>query len=506
MISVIVVDDEVSTLQGIAHILRRYPAEFEVALEANSALQALSLLEHREVDVVITDIRMPVMDGVQLVGLLAQRYPNIRTIVLSAYGDYDYVRACMKHGAVDYLIKPCRYQTLLSILRRIGEDKLSQGREEALEETKKRFKALLASYVWDSTPNLPFSVLRLVHMRSGTAVPRLLEKLQSCLQYRLPSEEEDGFRYFTLDMEDHALLLMDESLLHPNTEGFLMSLYRKLAGDGELTAMAWVVVPAVGDWLNTVKGLKKLCEFVEFNGIGRLVAFGEMKSLYEQTMPSNFSIYWATGRLLKLLRLRDASALSAGLSEMMKNFTWPKGYINPDEIKRETMQLLLSLSQDPLRPPLDMTMMSHSYTEYVERVNRARKPQDLLRAVEDYVLAVGAAGDKGNRPPRYILDAVQYMKIHYMENILLPDVSRAVFLNEWYFSSQFKRHMGVSFKEYLNNIRIDAAKKLLLDNDLKVGQIAEMVGFGDATYFATAFKMIAGKTPKEYRKAFVADA
>lgn len=502
MLSIIVVDDEISTLNGICHILRRHPEEFHIVCEATSALKALEALETHKgnVDVVITDVRMPVMSGVQLVEIIAQRYPMVRTIVLSAHSDYDYVRACLRHGAVDYLLKPCRYKVLLSTLRRVGGEKTSREQLRVLKSTHSRLKDVLLSRDGVFPPDLPFASAYLLYMQSGSEASALLEKLRDCVTYHLEIPENEGHRYYALEMDDGCLLFIDDALLPPDKKSAMKALYQGVRPEYADVSMAYALLAKGDALLPCIRRCRALCDFSAFNALERPVSIEERNALYAQVVPSGFSAYWTQGAISKLLQ-EDAPRLEKGFARLLKGFSWPEGYLDPNEIKREAVRLLFSLEQNNGKQAHGPDDISDSYTEYTERVRRTRHPSDLMAVIQDYLRVMNAHfSKKGSGQPRYIVDAIKYIRAHYMDNVQLSDVAHEVFLNEWYFSSQFKKHMGVSFKEFLNGTRIETAKRLLGENDLKVGQIAEMVGFSDATYFATSFKYSTGRTPKEYRK------
>lgn len=503
MLSIIVVDDEISTLDGICHILRRHPDEFRIVAEATSAIKALEALEaeNGNVDVVITDVRMPVMSGVQLVEILSQRYPMVQAIVLSAHSDYDYVRACLRHGAVDYLLKPCRYTMLLSTLRRVGGDKISREQLQVRESNQSRLKDILLSEDGLFPSDLPFRSAQLAYFQPGDAQPALRDKLQGCVAFAYALSEGDRSRYHVLEMDEGCLLLIDDTLLQDTPDKAMHALYYALEEECGGLSMAYAPV-AEGDALSrALRRCRSLSDFAAFNALRRPVSIREKEVLFGRIVASGFSAYWTQAAIAKLRQAGDRAALEAAFDALRAGFVWPDGYLNPDEIKREAVRLLFSLEQSPDRQGYAQGDISDRYTEYTDRVRRAKRPDDLLDIVRDYILLLQAeAAGREKNQPRYIADAIRYIRAHYMENLQLPDISREVFLNEWYFSSQFKKHMGMSFKEFLNATRIEAAKRLLLENDLKVGQIAEMVGFSDATYFATTFKYNTGSTPKEFRK------
>lgn len=126
--------------------------------------------------------------------------------------------------------------------------------------------------------------------------------------------------------------------------------------------------------------------------------------------------------------------------------------------------------------------------------------RQLLGWLKAFTMSIIMNTKKEDQLPHYIHSAVKFIDRHYMEDISLKAVSDAVYLNPWYFSTQFKKYMDVSFSEYLNHVRIRMAKEFLRQRDLKVYQVAEMVGFQDAAYFSTVFKQVEQMSPKEFQR------
>ncbi|EMS70135.1 response regulator [Ruminiclostridium cellobioparum] len=120
MLKILIVDDEIILRKGLSKSISKVK-DFVVAGEAGDGLQALKLIEEVEPDVVITDIRMPNMDGKELVQVLSEKYPELKKVVISGFEDFTYVRHTMKNGAVDYLLKPVEDDKLYALLKEIQE-------------------------------------------------------------------------------------------------------------------------------------------------------------------------------------------------------------------------------------------------------------------------------------------------------------------------------------------------------------------------------------------------
>lgn len=499
MLSIVIVDDEMSTLNGISNILKRHPEEFHVAAACTSAVQALDFLSEvpEPVDVVITDIRMPVMDGVEFVGILAEQYPQIRVIVLSGYSDFEYVRACLTKGAADYLLKPCRYQALLDILRKIGDEKAARQTLQEKESTTVRIRSMILSGTGSLPEEFPHATAYLLYGRVAEGQDGLPGHIAQYVRAHFPHLEN---LFFAVELEGDALCILGGDASEEATEALRQELYSHFSESGLLSAMAYSP-PEHRDALAAgAKSCRNLCYFAEFNDIDRPVSLAEEELLLSSLASVAFEDYLNPDNVQTLLYLRTPEAVSQGFARFTAPMLDIPGFHHPSRLRKGGYQLLFELEKmlpEQASAPAKLPGLFHDFTG---RIRDARNLPALLRVIEEYILAVWEKAPSEPRYPRYISTAIAYIKSHYMEDILLSDLSREVFLNEWYFSSQFKKHMGVGFKDYLNETRIEAAKELLAHGDLKIGQVAEMVGFGDAAYFATAFKGVTGKTPKEYRR------
>jgi two-component system response regulator YesN len=138
--------------------------------------------------------------------------------------------------------------------------------------------------------------------------------------------------------------------------------------------------------------------------------------------------------------------------------------------------------------------------DYLEKVKLLRTFRNLLDWLRNLIMIIIENLHGEGPTPQYIHGVKKYIETHYMEDICLKTVSDTVFLNPWYFSTQFKKYMNITFSEYLNQVRVRMAKQFLRQKDLKVYQVAEMVGFQDAAYFSTVFKNVENMSPKDYKK------
>ena len=143
MLKVLLVDDETITLKGLQYILTKYHPEYEIIGAIKNPEEALKVLQTSAVNVVITDVKMPDINGAELTKLVHGLYPETFVIILSGFSDFEYVRQCMKNGAYDYLLKPCKYQDLFDILQKIEAQIIEKDKKLQQDMHKKYFKKIL---------------------------------------------------------------------------------------------------------------------------------------------------------------------------------------------------------------------------------------------------------------------------------------------------------------------------------------------------------------------------
>ena len=125
---------------------------------------------------------------------------------------------------------------------------------------------------------------------------------------------------------------------------------------------------------------------------------------------------------------------------------------------------------------------------------------ETLENLRRYLTALLTACQGQESAPLYVRQGAAFIEANYMRDLSLPEIAGAVSMNPWYFSTQFKKYMGLATGEYLNEVRVRAAVALMRESDLKLGEIAELVGFQDSAYFSSVFRRIKKVSPREYRK------
>lgn len=494
MLNIVIVDDERTVLMGLSKILSKYCPEYQIVGMVQSPIEALRILEQTKVDVVITDVMMPEMDGIELTRIIKTQYPNTAVVVLSGYPDFEFVRQTLKNGANDYLLKPCHYQTVVDLLHSIEND-MEQIKKETLDMTnKKMLEAVVTGKreqpdEWSASAQMQVMVIK----NKGSEVPLLEEHIKQGLD----NEDANTYLVDMIVVNEHFVLLFSDPLdgskvnnLHStlNKNGLRLSL-----AFGNSTTGPKCLEQAYRLCLQTI-------EFLEFNELSIAADQQTYLKYVGQQKKVALRDYYSIQTLTKLIMNGHYQKVQQYLSTNLNQLLDLNVYTDPIRMKNETMKQLISLEHLLKEHGIDVERQLGNQVDYLLELEKVRTFRALIIWLKKFTMVIVMNMEDGNHMPHYILAAIQYIDKHYMGEIFLKTISDEVYVNLWYFSAQFKRYIGLSFGEYVNQTRVRKAKELLKQKDLKVYQVAEMVGFQDAAYFSTVFKSIEHISPKEYQK------
>lgn len=511
MKNLLIVDDERMIRHGLkAMIEREYPSVYNIALAGNGA-EALELFKQERRDIIITDIRMPVMDGMALLEQLSkesQPGEEPAVIILSGYDDFEYAKNAIRHRVKDYLLKPIRREELFEILERIGEEwksrersahRLAQETEGYRRELRTaRLSGLLRQEEVQPSPEqleelnrlgMPFTIGVLNYYYSdGTRmkpgdVLGLLERLVGPL--------EQKFMEILTDWEGKLVLVagMKESFQEIEKQAAARELSGLLIGIGRKTGNP-------GDFRSCYKEacralqytfLSPKANFVYYEDIkeGRLSFASPEKELHkllnmlgtdrDKEMKALLSIIFQTDHLQNL----DLSYLES-VGRSINERVLDEVFRVHGEASVEVLKLYRTVG--------NLYNFRHFHDYY-------RALEHLLLSVNDYIIGLRSA----HTEHADMKNALDYIEANHARPLNMAMVSNHVSLNYSYFSEAFKAYTGESFVLYLKKVRIRHAKTLLAEKLVKLGDVSEAVGFENSKQFTRVFKELEGISPGEYR-------
>ncbi|MBW5447645.1 response regulator [Cohnella sp. CFH 77786] len=521
MHKVVIVDDEPLILEGITQLVD-WEAEGTVLVgQARNGAEAFDIIVREQPDIVITDIRMPRMDGLQLAAKVADTFPRIAMIMLSGFSDFDYAQTAMRHGVKHYLLKPC------------NEIKITEALREAAAELKRA--------------DLKEQFVRSVREELAKVLPHVKEQvLKEFLTNKTYGNQDWEYyrRLFDLRLDNKRVRLVLFQL-EPSEVEFehvfaVQNIAKELLPKPVLSTTvgehALIVVEESGDLPSLEERIFQVRRtFRDYYKIDLTIALsdpGEMaeaRQLYKQTREClKHRFYLAEGSLITGRDIADAHGSggkefvfdSEDLLLQIKTGRWSDAASAIDRYFEQLGELRLDIQQAKSYViELYMAMIrledSSGHKPYMEKLLELID-LDTLQAIRALFkpLAEKIANRQYERR-RKTYSAVVSKAIRIVEEQLGNSelslnwvAQRMLYLNPDYLGKLFKRETGEKFSNYVLRRRITQAIDWLRDNeDMKIVQLAERLGYGDyPQYFSQVFKKYTGCTPTDYIKVMPINA
>ncbi|RCX18211.1 two-component system response regulator YesN [Fontibacillus phaseoli] len=517
MIKLLIVDDEKNIRIGLKTMIEReFPGLYQV-MTATQGAEALELYRSEGADVVITDIRMPVMDGITLIekmsGTSGPDDPGHRPIViiLSGYEDFEYAKAAIRYQVMDYLLKPIRRDELFAALRKSEEDlkKRSQLAEQIATTEAYRIQlqsrrlqefllqpeiteeeaAKLGEEIGFEGYSLPFSVAVLSYRyEDGRRMNR--DELKSLAEHML-SSVQGHLNASLLDSEGRVVLIGG-----PQRKFAELS---QLAAEKDLGGLLMGISEEGNRQEDIAKCYANARTSLEYTFIfpkTRLIWYSELQAK-RVMFPVPEEDIRKLGNILGTNRGREVGAL---LHDIFRIEVLPGidiAYLEAvsrrinEQVLDEVFRVYGEASIEVLklyRKVGTMTNFRHFHDYY-------RSLEQLLLGLDEYIKGIRSAHSEHGD----MREAVAYIEENYHRALNMAMVSNYVSLNYSYFSEAFKAYTGESFVLYLKKVRIRKAKEMIGTDTLKLSEIGAAVGFENTKQFSRVFKELEGISPFEYR-------
>ena len=515
----IIIDDEPLTRKGTIEKLSPLSDVLQCIGEAENGEYGLALIEELHPDLVITDMKMPVMDGLSLLPVMAERYPDISLIVISGYQDFEYMRQAIHANAADYILKPFSGQEIISTAEKAI-------RQMTLKEQQRSEKTMISENYEHTQITYDMGIIRnMIEGYASDAAPFVSQKIRMMFQNR-------DFLLITLYCERGSLAEEPISaFLRDNHYGdsILYLPHSRVENLGFL-----VLTLPRGDLIPS-----KIYSRQIIRGISSLFWSEKQKVLYgisalHPSLADLSAAYKETARALDLATAQSPENILEYQNENIppKRLSWP----HTDELifcvesgsTKEAGQLVdalfsyyngisgLSLADikfncyhisSQLR-----YMLSYSIPELqvIRTEASAQSTLDTIFSVSglhtyyrSYFtnIAQNLAAQDIYGDADLVNNVKTYIEHYYQKNISVELAASLFHVNRSYLSHIFKKRLGISFIDYLNQIRVSHAKELLTSSDKKMYQIALLSGYNNVRYFFRAFKKVEGVTPEQFRKA-----
>ncbi len=518
--SAILVDDEVFTRKGLMMLIDWEACGFRIVGEADNGEDALELIERVRPDLIITDIRMPVLDGLELIRRTVDESDVSPVfIIISGYHDFKYAQQAVRYGVHDFTVKPIDENEFSVMLRKLNE-RLNRERTERLRNERLMTGAMIESLILGEAEDavaaewgqrltlLPkdrlfylFAELNDNHPWQPSGEQLSPARFKDLVQQELLILTAGNQSIYLHEHRNRVGILVHERILasfEGNIALFAAKLRERLSDEAGSGVFLYAGSPVnrLSDIQQSYRTAKEALLYKFVHDDSRIVIYDEVRQKplnFIGIEPERFN------RLIEQIEELQTEAVEASVNALFHDFRM-KHYA-PEAVKMNIHQCVLGVTKairsmdgdeqtlNSFAPivgwhdlNLSLGELKRLFTAFVEESQR-------------YIAELRKEQAKGG-----IQKIRSYIESNYSNNISLKSIASQFYINPVYLGQLFKKTYGVYFNDFLLQIRVNEAKKLLRQSsDMRIYEVAEKVGFSNADYFVTQFEKIERMTPTEYR-------
>ena len=485
MYQVLIVDDELPALRFVQSIIEKFSDDYRIAGTCTSGEAAIAFLKEQPVDLVITDISMHGITGIELAKYVHENLPAAHTLIISGYGEFEYAQGAIQAGVDEYILKPVSITKMTAVLKTI-KDRIDLERFEASSAL---LPAIACGQPYEKRDTLRiygnrsyyFAVIRWGNL--DMALPRSL----SATSMVHPPHE----RFLVLrgrDDDERIIVCPGDHL-----ESFIadLSVYASQPG----RSSTWTAIYSPSSF-----PIVKLQNFIERS----------LVMLYRKTVIGKCQFLQLSGGAVNDERLKLPAAelkqfgyfVSSGNYHMIKEYyadlaiRWERGQIPQRQVWHMVRQLIHHLGT--VNPSMS-SRMDDLLLEFNDLIRCANSYSDLMSGTYSLMFEEGNVRDRKMSTRELYEYTVKYISENYAHPLSMQSVCDEIGISQTYLSRLFRKYSDTTFNAYLTRCRMEAAKELLMEKpDLLLRDVAACVGYEDSSYFTKVFHQYTGLTPSQF--------
>ena len=530
----VIADDEYIVREGLKNNIHWEEFGIEIVGDACDGEEAFDLCMKLQPDILFTDIRMPIMDGLEVAMRLKENKSSIKVIMLSGVQDFNYAKTALDVNAEGYILKPVKINELRSVIAKaVNSIKLEKCREHEIMSLKQELS--------NNVPIIRENFLRNLISSFYQNEDEINEKL-SYLEIPLKSDESVAVAVFQIDEyeritrnsteEERQLLNLSvinimKKIIHEYGFGIsftakenefvviynqnaqlrkkyidvceeIMSCVNKFSGETVSVGIGRTVSKPDDVAISYREAVDAL-EYKFYTGKGSMISIDD---IYQDEDDIDFSdLYNLEQKLMNCMRLGDTKSVSETLEAIFMPLLYSGKTHCYAYIKSVCIELVCTAQRVIYETGEDMKDIIDDYSIILSNIFIKKDMFELKSYVKSIFIQLVDffAGRYNNKNAGVIRKIKSIIDERYMENISVSMLSEEIYLTPNYISLIFKRETGETIVEYITRVRMEAAKELLKSSELKVFEIAGMVGYENPNYFSTVFKKYTGVHPGKYQ-------
>lgn len=502
MHSILIVDDEKIERNGIKFLIKQMNIELTV-FEAVNGKAALEFLEKNTVDILLTDVKMPIIDGIELIKQAAPLYPDMKMIIFSGYSEFEYAKFAMKMGVTDYILKPVDPQEFLKTLTKVIDNLEEQKLRKSLEEETMGFMK----------EHLLYSLI------NGSSVEDVLEKAGKFINVDIVNnygrmllvETNDDFFAKVGDavgeiLSDICIVKYQYLNLNPQQsvmifEGGLQVDYRQMAQnivakiDDRFDEKAYIAIS--DEFTNGVRDLAHQFDDLEELMENKFYQSGVRVYSHNTESGSNVFVQIDDDTLMKQMKqdikMKDIGSLRKHFENLCEKYrtqtSFSQVYVKFifSNLLKDFYANLPNVNEQELDKEIDRLYCSTEFDTVMEIVNININRLEEVFAYNPQMIH------------REIESIKTYIYENYDKELSVDQLAEQVFMAPSYLSHVFKKETGQNLSKFIKTYRMEKAKEMLEETHNKIVNISYAVGYSNVSYFCQSFREYFGVSPQKFR-------
>lgn len=518
MIKIMIVDDMPVFRQYLLNCIEWNAYGFEVCCEAKNGKDALAKFEEFYPDIVLTDITMPYIDGLELSERLLKDYPDISVVLITAHSEFEYARKALKLGVCDYIVKPFEKEELLLTLLKLQDNinkLLEMEKEKDRIKYEKREMALRKLIYYDRASLNPMVVQMLRSMNIVFNTEYFLVCTIKIEKYDNTNTVEDILKWedIILNMLKTMIIIDGKTKIFKDFEGNIVTILNFKTKKKLLEYKGY-------EFEDLIKIIKQHLNFDVTVGISDYCYhIKSIKDAYYQTIQALSNQYTNNkNKIFDYKKIGDVGTSSFYSWDIIDSINTNLEVLNYKNIEKTIVRELDFAKHNVKNELNEMMYMSllSLLLSFIVKIGRSIEnilgpkfnPYNLLREnashkdKKEFILKCYAKvidyQKKNMDTKSYVIaeNAKKYIEDNYSNsNLAIEDISKHLLLNQTYLRRMFKSEVNMTVTEFLTKTRMEKAKQLIIEEEYKLSAIAEMVGYSDPSYFSKCFKKYYGVSP-----------
>lgn len=500
---IVIVEDEIAIRDGLEKMINAN-TEHTVIGTCKGGLEGIAFIKEHSPDLVITDIRMNGMSGLEMLEVLKEQHVEIYSIIISGYAEFEYARKALSLGAEEYLLKPVSVDALQENLERI-ESKLVQSQFQIVKKPELYVREYFFGTKEDGEEAL--QALKNIFKDENSKIYGILvgyfgninkEQLEE-IEYPLRSLKHQYSKINFLDVWEGRLklkiLILNGSRQEIQVFADVFDEKIKFDYHQQKREIPWCmgICERLEDWRDCFESVQKA-----LSGYFTKRYYGLLRA--EESADKNMKEFeypvQTERRILSALESANYQEMEAGIDEFLEQTISDK--YGADEIRHGAVKLITRM-MDVAKEINQKAYGSLQEEDYLKKALVSYTCTEMREILIKCGATICDRKKKEGISNYTISRTIEYIRTHYQEGISLEKTAEVLNITPEYLSMLFKREMGMNFSVFLKEFRISHAKRLLKATDMKIYEIAQECGYSNSNYFTKVFKEVTGLSPAEYR-------